>query len=59
MENENKNQAENINNDDGKLLLSDVIKCPFCGSYKISESMFIEEWDCYCCLKPFKKKDFL
>lgn len=26
MENETKNQAENINNDDEKLLLSDVIR---------------------------------
>lgn len=42
-----------------ELDISDVMKCPFCDSDKIEESMFTEEWDCYNCLRPFKKKDFL
>lgn len=45
-------------NKNAELDNTDKIKCPFCDSTKILESMFIEEWDCYNCLKPFKKKDF-
>ena len=57
MDKDNKNTK--LDNRYKKLHISDVIKCPFCGSINIEESMFIEEWDCNNCLKPFKKKDFL
>jgi transposase-like protein len=40
------------------LNISDVMKCPFCGGENIEPSMFIEEFDCNDCLKPFKEKDF-
>lgn len=56
---ENKNLQENLYKSNEELHISDVIKCPFCGSINIEPSMFIEEWDCNNCLKPFKKKDFL
>ena len=51
--------AENALIKNNSVALVGIIKCPFCESKNTEDSMFLKEWDCLNCLKPFKGKDFL